>query len=621
MTTMRRTPRSRPRRRRNISTLCLLSLATTCLIYTNELPRPYLFAAASITQRLTSKYASQSQSNSNNNALVAATTSSSQRQLDQYAADDAYVNEGANYDDDAVNEAMAAREEGVGDDGYLDMADVDFEEVSIMPVSCVNYHNGHMIKFQFFEKSSSLNCHFKNLGTFVVSISHYMRAYFNYQALMYAEDFGLPGDVGFLNCVMLKETANDEYPLYAKIGCQHRDTYTSTKLQVIVYRDKQCSRSYSDDEMKSDGYEINGYFLSNKVSFRPPFYSCQGCNPEEISESFSKRYSAWYDDDYISETGQKQTYEDDAEEEVEGENDADDAAADDANAYDDAAAAAQTDDGSYYQQNDDTYNYAAAYDDANNNDDAADDAAAYDDAAADDGNNHYVNTDDAVYYNYAQHDDDFYAMDDDNRRGLRELEHLDASHSLTARATIKDYESDFQQEMALIHRQLEENANEDGNADDATADAAAWNMCQRVHKYGMWCDGDCQALDTFRVDEWSRSDVFLLVIMCVFMGAMMLLVFAKRVKAYERAAMWGDEPGAPNPGLPPCAMLMLFAIVFTIIVVLAALKFVNETLVFAVVTCILLFIYMLKLTLFESRKQVFLPARSTRNHSLKEPFY
>ena len=63
---------------------------------------------------------------------------------------------------------------------------------------------------------------------------------------------------------MLKETANDEYPLYAKIGCQHRDTYTSTKLQVIVYRDKQCSRASSDDEMKSGEYEINGY-ASNKV--------------------------------------------------------------------------------------------------------------------------------------------------------------------------------------------------------------------------------------------------------------------------------------------------------------------------------------------------------------------
>ena len=170
--------------------------------------------------------------------------------------------------------------------------------------------------------------------------------------------------------------------------------------------------------------------------------------------------------------------------------------------------------------------------------------------------------------------------------------------------------------MALIHRQLEDAQEDEG--DDYYSNIATWNMCERVHKYGMWCDADCQALDTFRVDEWSRSDVFLLIIMCVFMGAMMLLVFAKRVKAYERAAMWGDEPGAPNPGLPPCAMLMLFAIVYTVIITLAALRFVNETLVFAVVTCVLLFIYMLKLTLFESRKQVFLPARANRNH--KEPF-
>ena len=62
-----------------------------------------------------------------------------------------------------------------------------------------NSHNGHMIKFSFFERSSSLNCHFKNLGTFVVSIAHYMRAYFNYQALIHGQDFVLPGDVGFLN--------------------------------------------------------------------------------------------------------------------------------------------------------------------------------------------------------------------------------------------------------------------------------------------------------------------------------------------------------------------------------------------------------------------------------------
>ena len=69
----------------------------------------------------------------------------------------------------------------------------------LSPPNQPHSHNGHMIKFQFFEKSSSLNCHFKNLGTFVVSIAHYMRAYFNQQALIHGNNFHLPGDVGFLN--------------------------------------------------------------------------------------------------------------------------------------------------------------------------------------------------------------------------------------------------------------------------------------------------------------------------------------------------------------------------------------------------------------------------------------
>mmetsp|Transcript_19775 Transcript_19775/g.37135 ORF Transcript_19775/g.37135 Transcript_19775/m.37135 type:complete len:281 (-) Transcript_19775:1870-2712(-) len=261
----RRPRRPRCRYRSIASSLCLLSLATLATLTG--------IVDASITQRIASSH---SQSSSALTALSNARTSSPPppppppptRELEdaQQQYDDAI--DQVNYDDDAVNAAMAEREDGAGDDGYLNMEDVDFGEVSIMPVSCVNYHNGHMIKFQFFEKSSSLNCHFKNLGTFVVSIAHYMRAYFNYQALNYGRDFSLPGDVGFLNCVMLKETANDEYPLYAKIGCQHRDTYTSTKLQLIVYSDKQCSQVYSDEEMKGDGYDVNGYFLSNKVRER-----------------------------------------------------------------------------------------------------------------------------------------------------------------------------------------------------------------------------------------------------------------------------------------------------------------------------------------------------------------
>ena len=37
------------------------------------------------------------------------------------------------------------------------------------------------------------------MGSFVVSIAHYMRAYFNDQALNLGEDFSLPGDAGYLN--------------------------------------------------------------------------------------------------------------------------------------------------------------------------------------------------------------------------------------------------------------------------------------------------------------------------------------------------------------------------------------------------------------------------------------
>jgi hypothetical protein len=157
--------------------------------------------------------------------------------------------------------------------------------------------NGHMIKFEMYENKSNFQCHANNLGTFVVSISHYMRAYFNYQALIRGEDFKLPSDAGYLNCVMLQQTAYSDTKLYAKIGCLERDTYTSTKLKLHVYTDKQCSEPYDDGQNNSKGYDINGYYFNSKVSFRPPFYSCASCKPSEISSSFSKRKTFWYDDD------------------------------------------------------------------------------------------------------------------------------------------------------------------------------------------------------------------------------------------------------------------------------------------------------------------------------------
>lgn len=91
-----------------------------------------------------------------------------------------------------------------------------------------------------------------------------------------------------------------------------------------------------------------------------------------------------------------------------------------------------------------------------------------------------------------------------------------------------------------------------------------WNMYGRIHHYGMCCHKDCMSCDTFHINEWSQSNIFLLVIMCIFVCAKMLLVFTKCVKAYKQAAVWGNVPGAdsgaPRP-CPPITMIMLFAIV------------------------------------------------------------
>ena len=179
------------------------------------------------------------------------------------------------------------------------------------------YHrsnSGHSIKFQLFDTAQSYQCHMGEISTFVVSISRYMRAYFNYQALALGEDFALPSDAAFLNCVALQETYNDQ-PLYAKIGCMDRETFTSTRLQLHVYTDQQCSQPFDDGQTAREhawrGYYLDGSRLPTKVTFKPEFYNCQSCVPEEISESFNKMNSNWYDDDYISHHGNKEATNDD----------------------------------------------------------------------------------------------------------------------------------------------------------------------------------------------------------------------------------------------------------------------------------------------------------------------
>jgi hypothetical protein len=99
--------------------------------------------------------------------------------------------------------------------------------------------------------------------------------------------------------------------LYGKIGCMERETFTSTKLQLHLYTDAQCSMPYEDGESSKrhsrKGYDLgDGTIISSQVSFRVPFYSCQSCSPAEVSGTFNKRNGNWYDDDYISTYGMKQ---------------------------------------------------------------------------------------------------------------------------------------------------------------------------------------------------------------------------------------------------------------------------------------------------------------------------
>lgn len=113
-----------------------------------------------------------------------------------------------------------------------------------------------------------------------------------------------------VQCVQLGGSGHNGMPLYAKIGCMERETFTSTKLQLRVYTDNQCSQSYDDGQTArqraTKGYQIGGMYFPTKVSFRPAFYSCLSCAPEDVSGTFNKRSNNWYDDDYISKNNAKQ---------------------------------------------------------------------------------------------------------------------------------------------------------------------------------------------------------------------------------------------------------------------------------------------------------------------------
>jgi hypothetical protein len=90
-----------------------------------------------------------------------------------------------------------------------------------------------------------------------------------------------------------------------------RETFTSTRLQLRVYTDAQCSQPYDDGrsvrQHATRGYVVGDeYEISSDVSFKVPFYSCITCSPEQLSGTFNKKNGNWYDDDYISIYGKQQ---------------------------------------------------------------------------------------------------------------------------------------------------------------------------------------------------------------------------------------------------------------------------------------------------------------------------
>ena len=104
-----------------------------------------------------------------------------------------------------------------------------------------------------------------------------------------------------IQCAVLQQSTQSSQVLYAKIGCMEKETYTFTRLRLHLYTDKYCTEEFNDgmtDSLRGiKGYNINGSYFNPHVGFRPPFYSCTTCKPNDISYYFTKDGSYWLDDD------------------------------------------------------------------------------------------------------------------------------------------------------------------------------------------------------------------------------------------------------------------------------------------------------------------------------------
>jgi len=116
------------------------------------------------------------------------------------------------------------------------------------------------------------------------------------------------------------------------------------------------------------------------------------------------------------------------------------------------------------------------------------------------------------------------------------------------------------------------------------------------------------------VSNWTSKSVSVIFTLSIIMVVLMVLIFSKRVLAYELAESLQDPDAPKFRGFPPFYVGLLYVLIICGILSIALLNMVHETIIMTSAVTIILFVYLMKLTLFDSalkanlRKEKFLDA-------------
>jgi hypothetical protein len=158
----------------------------------------------------------------------------------------------------------------------------------------------------------------------------------------------------------------------------------------------------------------------------------------------------------------------------------------------------------------------------------------------------------------------------------------------------------FIPELELYQRQFWHGVQRE--LESSSSKQVTWNFCERLYNYSFYCDVTCQnRVNAYYKDSWTKADVSVLSFCVILISVITCLIFIKRVKSYERFMLChcGDDGDTDvDAGLPPIAIALLFVFIMGIIMILANLNLVNQTLVLALFTCVALVIIFVRMTVF-----------------------